>query len=73
VFEFKPANIQLITGKNSENLDVYLLIGDATHLFDENGKKWSKTELGMSKVKIEVVMQPNGTTVKEIRLGLFSQ
>ena len=73
VFEFKPANIQLFTGKNSENLDVYLLIGDATYLFDENGKKWSKTELGMSKVKIEVVMQPNGTTVKSINLGLFSQ
>jgi RNA polymerase sigma-70 factor (ECF subfamily) len=73
VFEFKPANIQLITGKNSENLDVYMLIGDATYLFDENGKKWSKTELGQSRVKIEVVMEANGTTVKSISLGLFSR
>jgi hypothetical protein len=73
VFEFKPANLELITGKNSDNLDVYVLVGDATYLFDENGKKWSETELGQSRIKIEVVMEANGTTVRSISLGLFSR
>jgi RNA polymerase sigma-70 factor (ECF subfamily) len=72
-FEFEPVNRQLITGKNAENLDVYILVGDATYLYDEFGKKWSESDLGQSSVKIEVVMEANGTTVKSISLALFSR
>jgi RNA polymerase sigma-70 factor (ECF subfamily) len=72
-FEFEPVNRQLITGKNTDNLDVYLLVGDATYLYDEFGKKWSKSDLGKSRVKIEVVMESNGTTVKSINLALLSR
>jgi hypothetical protein len=71
VFDFKPANTQIASGKNADGLDVYLLVGDATYLFDEFGKTWSETALGKSKVKIEVVMEPNGTVVKSINLALF--
>jgi RNA polymerase sigma-70 factor (ECF subfamily) len=71
VFDFKPANQQLISGKNADGLDVYIFIGDATYLYDEFGKKWSETTLGKSRVKIEVVMEPNGTVVKSINLALF--
>jgi hypothetical protein len=71
VFDFKPANQELISGKNADGLDVYILVGDATYLFDEFGKKWSETTLGKSKVKIEVVMEPNGTVVQSINLALF--
>jgi hypothetical protein len=70
-FEFEPVNRQLITGKNAENLDVYILVGDATYLYDEFGKKLSKSDVGQSSVKIEVVMEANGTTVKSISLALF--
>jgi RNA polymerase sigma-70 factor (ECF subfamily) len=73
VFEFEPVNRQLITGKNSENLDVFMLVGDATYLYDEFGKKWSESELGRSKVMIEVVMEANGTAVKSIKLALYSR
>jgi RNA polymerase sigma-70 factor (ECF subfamily) len=72
-FEFEPVNRQLITGKNAENLDVYILVGDATYIYDEFGKKWSESDLGQSRVKIEVVMESNGTTVKSIGLALFSR
>jgi RNA polymerase sigma-70 factor (ECF subfamily) len=72
-FEFEPANVQLITGKNAENLDVYMLVGDATQIYDEFGKKWSKSELGKSRVVIEVVMQPNGRTVDSVKLALYSR
>jgi hypothetical protein len=73
VFEFEPANVQLITGKNAENLDVYMLVGDATQIYDVFGKKWSKSELGKSRVVIEVVMQPNGRTVESVKLALYSR
>jgi hypothetical protein len=73
LFEFEPVNRQLITGKNAENLDVYLLVGEATYLYDEFGKQWSESDLGKSSVKIEVVMEANGTTVKSIGLALFSR
>jgi RNA polymerase sigma-70 factor (ECF subfamily) len=73
VFEFEPVNRQLITGKNAENLDVYILVGDAKYLYDEFGQKWSQSELGKSGLKIEVVMNANGTSVKSINLALFSR
>ncbi len=72
-FEFEPANVQLITGKNAENLDVYMLVGDANQIYDVFGKKWSKSELGKSRVVIEVVMQPNGRTVQSVNLALYSR
>jgi RNA polymerase sigma-70 factor (ECF subfamily) len=72
-FEFEPVRKQLITGKNSDGLDVYILAGDATYLYDEFGQKWSKSEIGKAIVRIEVVMEANGTTVKFIKLGLFSR
>ena len=73
IFEFEPANIQLITGKSSENRDLYMLVGDATYLYDEFGKKWSKSDLGKSRVVIEVSMEANGTTVQAVKLGLYSK
>jgi RNA polymerase sigma-70 factor (ECF subfamily) len=72
-FEFEPANVQLITGKNAENLDVYMLVGDANQIYDVFGKKWSKSELGKSRVVIEVVMQTNGRTVQSVNLALYSR
>jgi RNA polymerase sigma-70 factor (ECF subfamily) len=72
-FELEPANVQLITGKNAENLDVYMLVGDANQIYDVFGKKWSKSELGKSRVVIEVVMQTNGRTVQSVNLALYSR
>jgi hypothetical protein len=61
-FNFEPANSVQISGKNSDGSDVFLLVGDATFLYDEFGRKWSETELGKSRIKIEVVMESNGVT-----------
>ena len=72
-FEFEPANVQLITGKTSDNRDIFMLVGDATYLYDEFGQKWSKSDLGKSRVVIEVSMQANGTTVQAVKLGLYSK
>jgi hypothetical protein len=72
-FEFKPANTQLVSGKNGDKQDVYILVGDATYLYDESGKKWSKSDLGKSRIKIEVVMEPNSTAVKSINLVMLSR
>ena len=72
-FEFEPANIQLITGKSNDNRDIYMLVGDATYLYDEFGQKWSKSDLGKSRVVIEVSMEANGTTVQAVKLGLYSK
>ena len=72
-FEFEPVNKQLITGQNADGRDVYVLVGDATYVYDEFGKKWSDSDLGKSTVKIEVVMEANGTTVKSVNLALYSR
>jgi hypothetical protein len=70
-FNFEPANLVQISGKNSDGSDIFLLIGDAAYLFDEFGRKWSETELGKSRIKIEVVMESNGVTVRSINLVLL--
>ena len=72
-FEFEPVNKQIITGKNSEGSDVYMLVGDATYVYDEFGKKWSDSDLGKSMVTIEVVTDSDGATVKSVNLALYSR
>jgi RNA polymerase sigma-70 factor (ECF subfamily) len=72
-FEFEPVNRSLVTGQNTDGRDVYVLVGDATYVYDEFGKKWSDSDLGQSQVKIEVVMESNGTTVKSVNLALYSR
>jgi hypothetical protein len=72
-FEFKPTNTQLVSGKNGDKQDVYILVGDATYIYDESGMKWSKSDLGKSRIKIEVVMEPNGTAVKSINLVMLTR
>jgi RNA polymerase sigma-70 factor (ECF subfamily) len=71
-FDFKPTSIQLVSGKNADGHDVYILLGDATYIFDESGKKWSNSDLGKSRIKIEVVMQTNGTTVKSMDIVMLA-
>jgi len=71
VFEFQPANTLLITDRNAENQSVYMLVGDATYVYDEFGNRWSKSELGKTRVVLKVVMESNGTTVKSVDLALY--
>jgi RNA polymerase sigma-70 factor (ECF subfamily) len=73
IFEFEPVNKQLFTGQNADGLDVYVLVGDATFVYDEFGKRWSDSDLGKSMVKIEVVMESNGSIVKSVNLALLSR
>jgi hypothetical protein len=72
-FDFQPTNLIQISGKNPNGSDVYLLVGDATYLFDEFGRSWSKTDLSKSRIKIEVVMEPNGIAVKSIGLMMLAR
>jgi hypothetical protein len=72
-FAFNPVNPTLISGKNGQGEQVFMFVGEIGQLTDPTGKNWSQTDLGKSKVKIEVVMEPNGTTVKSINLALFSR
>jgi RNA polymerase sigma-70 factor (ECF subfamily) len=73
LFEFEPVNKQLITGQNTDGRDVYIVVGDAKYVYDEFGHKWSTSNLGQSRVKIEIVMEANGTSVKSVNLALYSR
>jgi hypothetical protein len=70
-FSFKPVNPVLISGKNAQNEQVFMFVGDVDELTDPAGKNWSQTDLGNSRVKVEVVMEPNGVMVKSIGLLIF--
>jgi RNA polymerase sigma-70 factor (ECF subfamily) len=70
-FTFNPVNPLLISGKNGQGDQVFMFVGDIGGLTDPLGKDWSQTDLGKSKVKIEVFMESNGVTVKSINLLIF--
>ena len=70
-FTFKPVNPVLISGKNGQSEQVFMFVGEIGQLTDPTGKNWSQTDLGKSKVKIEVLMESNGVTVKSINLLIF--
>jgi RNA polymerase sigma-70 factor (ECF subfamily) len=72
-FAFNPVNPVLISGKNGQGEQIFMFVGEIGQLTDPTGKNWSQTDLGKSKVKIEVLMEANGTTVKSINLALFSR
>jgi hypothetical protein len=72
-FAFNPVNPALISGKNGQGEQVFMFVGEIGQITDPTGKNWSQTDLGKSKVKIEVVMEANETTVKSINLALISR
>jgi RNA polymerase sigma-70 factor (ECF subfamily) len=71
IFEFKPADPKVISGKNNEGLDVFIFVGQVPTLIDESGKKWSETVAKGATFVIEVTMERNGTTVKEVTLAMY--
>jgi RNA polymerase sigma-70 factor (ECF subfamily) len=72
-FAFNPVNPTLISGKNGQGEQVFMFVGEIGQITDPTGKNWSQTDLGKSKIKIEVLMEANGTTVKSINLALISR
>ena len=70
-FKFKPGNPILISGNKGQDEQVFIFVGDVDELTDPSGKDWSQTDLGKSKVKIEVLMESNGLAVKSINLLMF--
>jgi RNA polymerase sigma factor (sigma-70 family) len=70
-FTFNPVNPVLISGKNAQSEQVFMFVGDVGELTDPSGKNWSQTDLGKSKVRVEVLMESNGVTVKSINLLVF--
>jgi len=70
-FTFNPVNPVLISGKNGQSEQVFMFVGEIGQLTDPSGKNWSQTDLGKSKVKIEVLMESNGVDVKSINLLVF--
>jgi RNA polymerase sigma-70 factor (ECF subfamily) len=71
LFDFKPSDPMLISGKNDEGLEVFMFTGKVPTLVDESGKKWSETVAKGATFVIEVTMERNGTTVKEITLAMY--
>ena len=71
-FTFNPVNPVLISGKNGQNEQVLMFVGEIGQLTDPSGKNWSRTDLSKSKFKIELLMESNGVTVKSINLLVFN-
>jgi RNA polymerase sigma factor (sigma-70 family) len=71
LFEFKPADPMLIAGKNQDGLETFIFAGKVPTLIDESGRKWSETVAKGATFVIDVTMERNGTTVKEITLAMY--
>jgi hypothetical protein len=71
IFDFKPSTPMLVSGKNEAGLETFIFAGKVPTLIDESGKKWSETVAKDATFVIEVTMERNGTTVKEITLAMY--
>jgi RNA polymerase sigma-70 factor (ECF subfamily) len=71
MFAFKPSDPMLVSGKDEAGLDVFMFAGKVPTLVDESGKKWSETVAKGATFVIEMTMERNGTTVKEITLAMY--
>jgi hypothetical protein len=72
VFTFTPTNAGILNAKTTDGLDVFIYSGQAPYLFDATGKRWTETVTRDARFIIQVIMDKNGTTVKEITLSLNS-
>ena len=71
VFDFKPVSPLVLKSKNQAGLDVYTYTGQAPYLFDEFGQKWTETDAKNATFKLEVTMEADSTTVKQVTLALL--
>jgi RNA polymerase sigma-70 factor (ECF subfamily) len=72
VFTFTPTNAGILKAKTTDGLDVFIYSGQAPYLFDATGKRWTETVTRDARFIIQVIMDKNGTAVKEITLSLNS-
>jgi hypothetical protein len=72
VFTFTPTNAGILKAKTTDGLDVFIYSGQAPYLFDATGKRWTETVTRDARFIIQVIMDKNGTSVKEITLSLNS-
>ena len=72
VFTFNPTDAGVLVGKTPEGLDLFIFSGQTSYLYDATGKIWTKTASTNARLIIQVIMEPNGTAVKEITLSLNS-
>jgi RNA polymerase sigma-70 factor (ECF subfamily) len=71
-FGFTPSNSGILKSKTSEGLDLYIFSGQAAYLFDAAGNRWTETTSTNARFIIQVIMDKNGSTVKEVILSLNS-
>ncbi len=71
-FTFSPIDAGILKGKTNEGLDLFIYSAQAPFLYDDTGKRWSETVTRNARFIIEVVMEKNGSDVKEITLSLNS-
>jgi hypothetical protein len=72
IFDFRPVNSVIFSGKNAAGLDAFIFEGQVPTLTDVSGKKWSETVAKGAIFVIEVTMERNGTSVKSITLAMVS-
>ncbi|CAB4627010.1 unannotated protein [freshwater metagenome] len=69
-FNFTPSDSGTISGKTPEGLSYYVFSSQAPYLYDSEGIKWTETASTNARFIIEVIMEQNGITVKEVILTL---
>ena len=51
----------------------YVFFGSMKYVFDETGKVWSRSDLAKGTLRIEVVMNKDGLTIKQTLLSVISK
>jgi RNA polymerase sigma-70 factor (ECF subfamily) len=72
LYSVYPNNSEVFSGVGDDGLTRYVYFGSMNYLFDEEGNIWSESGLAQGTIRIEVIMEANGSVVKEVLLTVLS-
>ncbi len=73
LFTVYPDTSEVFSAIDQEGLERFFFFGSMSYIFDENGRVWSNSELAKGTLRIEVIMDKNGSTVSEVLVSILSK
>jgi RNA polymerase sigma-70 factor (ECF subfamily) len=73
LFSVFPDQSEWLEAIDVNGQEHFVYFGSMKYVFDENGKVWSDSKLSQGTLRIEVVMNENGTQVEDIFVAILSK
>ena len=73
LFQVYPDSFEVFDATDNDGYKHFVYFGSMTYVFDDKGKVWTDSDLAKGTLRIEVILEKNGTAVKKINLTILSK